>query len=374
MAITGPLHLLDDPAAEDLVLDEIPYFRSIRGGKLLSAAITRRIPVLREVAVVRLLRASILKILEHNSVDVIHAHSPALCGLGALLAAKARNLPFVYELRAFWEDAATDQNGSLLKSWKYALSRKLEEYVVHRSDAIVGIASSILEELKSRNADARKLFHVPNGVDIAKFVPLPRDNDLSATLQLGPEPVLGFVGSLYRWEGVAWLVKAVLQLQRQGTKCQLLIVGDGEEMPAVQAAVSGLDGNSSVKILGRVNHSDILRYYSLMDVLVYPRHRLRLTELVTPLKPLEAMALGKAILGSDVGGIRELVESERTGLLFKADDVTDFCRQANRLLEDSELRSSLGNRAQRQARAEKDWNILARLYFSVYEAAIQNHR
>jgi glycogen(starch) synthase len=373
MALTGPLQCMDDPNAQDLVVDGIKYIRSSRGGNLSTTFITKRVPFLRETEVVRLIRSSILKILATDSVDIIHAHSPALCGLGALLAARTKKLPFVYELRAFWEDAAVDQNKTRSTSFKYALSQALENYVVHRADAVVGIASSILEELNARGADPKKLFHVPNGVDVAKFAPTPKDSDLAVSLGLGPEPVLGFIGSLYRWEGVAWLVTAVKELQRQGTKCNLLIVGDGEEMSAVRSAVAAFGNDTSIQVLGRVNHSDIARYYSVIDVLAYPRHRVRLTDLVTPLKPLEAMALGKAVLGSDVGGIRELVESEKTGLLFKADDVADFCRKAKRLLEDPSLRNSLGHNARQATVAKKDWNVLAGRYLSVYEAAIQNH-
>jgi len=187
------------------------------------------------------------------------------------------------------------------------------------------------------------------------------------------EPVLGFIGSLYRWEGVAWLVHAVAELRRRGTACKLLIIGDGEEMPAVREAVRQLNAEDFIQVLGRVPHGEIERYYSLVDVLVYPRHSIRLTELVTPLKPLEAMALGKAILGSDVGGIRELVEPEKTGVLYRADNVEDFCVQAKRLLSQTSLQCKLGEEARKFILREKDWNVLAQRYIDVYDFAIRNH-
>jgi len=110
----------------------------------------------------------------------------------------------------------------------------------------------------------------------------------------------------------------------------------------------------------------------VVDVLVYPRHSIRLTELVTPLKPLEAMALGKAILGSDVGGIRELVESEKTGILYRADNVEDFCVQATKLLAQDNLRRNLGEEARKFILREKDWSVLARCYIDIYDFAIRN--
>lgn len=371
--LTGPLQLADDPQATDAVVEGIPYWRTPCNGLLSNWAITRRRPVLREATVVRLLRRRIIELLDREPADIIHAHSPALCGLAALQAARARNLPFVYELRAIWEDAAVDQNKTHTRSLRYIFSRKLENYVVHRADAVVGIGQSILDELAARKADPAKLFHVPNGVDPEKFSPRPRDNGLAAELGLGGELVLGFIGSLYRWEGVAWLVKAFTELRRRGIPCKLLIVGDGEEMPAIRAAVRESFSEDLIHIIGRIPHDQIERYYSVVDVLVYPRHSIRLTELVTPLKPLEAMALGKAILGSSVGGIRELVKHEATGLLFRADDIDDFCRQAGRLLRQEELRRDLGVRAREEILQEKDWKIIACRYRAVYDTAIRNH-
>ena len=372
-ALSGPLQMADDPKAIDTVVGEISYSRTPYGGKFSEWAISGRRPLLREVAVVRLIRNRILDLIKNEPVDLIHAHSPALCGLGALQAARSAKLPFVYELRAFWEDADMDQKKTLLSSLRYRLSQELENYVVHRANAVVGIAQSILDELKRRNTDPSKLFHVSNGVDTQKFTPLKRDEGLAAKLGLGSDVVLGFIGSLYRWEGVAWLVRAVAELRRRGTPCRLLIVGDGEEMPTVREAVRESNAGEFVQIVGRVPHNEIEHYYSVVDVLVYPRHSIRLTELVTPLKPLEAMALGKAVLGSDVGGIRELVQSEKTGILFRADNIDDFCEQAKRLLLQPALQRKLGEDAREFVLREKDWNVLARRYVEVYDFAIRNH-
>src|SRR6266849_231185 len=372
-ALTGPLQTVDDPNAAEAVVENITYRRTPFAGKFSEWAISRRWPGLREASVVRLIRNRILEVVKKEPVDLIHAHSPALCGLGALQAARSKGVPFVYELRAFWEDAAVDQNKTSARSLRYRLSRKLEDYVVHRADAVVGISQSIMDELKERKTDPAKLFHVPNGVDTEKFSPVTRDEKLAAKLGLDSEPVLGFIGSLYRWEGVAWLVRAVSELRRRGTACKLLIVGDGEEMPAVREAVRELNAGEFIQVLGRVPHGEIERYYSVVDVLVYPRHSIRLTELVTPLKPLEAMALGKAILGSDVGGIRELVKPEKTGVLYRADNVEDFCKQAKRLLSQTSLQRKLGQEAREFILREKDWKVLAQRYINIYDFAM-HHR
>jgi PEP-CTERM/exosortase A-associated glycosyltransferase len=370
-ALTGPLQIVDDPEPVETLVENITYSRTPYSGKFSDWAISQRKPILREAAIVWLIRNRIIELTKNETFDLIHAHSPALCGLGALQAARSKGIPFVYELRAFWEDAAVDQNKTNNRSLRYRLSQKLEDYVVHRADAVVGISQSILDELKKRKTEPEKLFHVPNGVDVDKFSPVARDEALAAKLGLGGEPVLGFIGSLYRWEGVAWLVNAVAELRRRGTACKLLIIGEGEELPAVREAVSELHAEDFVQILGRVPHDDIQRYYSVIDVLVYPRHSIRLTELVTPLKPLEAMALGKAILGSDVGGIRELVQTDKTGVLYRADNVEDFCAQAKRLLSQTSLQRKLGEGAREFILHEKDWKVLTQRYIDVYNFAMR---
>jgi glycogen synthase len=203
-ALTGPLHQLEDPGATDATIDEVSYRRTPLPPGVTWYVLDQRIPVLREMAVVRLLRERILEVLDAQSFDIVHAHSPALCGLAALQATTARKIPFVYEIRAFWEDAAIDQKKTRPQSPRYRISRQLEEYVVRRAGAVVGIARHILEDLRQRGLDPKKLFHVPNGVDAERFTSSPRDTELAAQLGLSDEPVLGFIGSLYRYEGIAW--------------------------------------------------------------------------------------------------------------------------------------------------------------------------
>jgi PEP-CTERM/exosortase A-associated glycosyltransferase len=360
---------LDDPGAIDNTIDAVSYRRTPLQGSVASLALNRRIPVLREAMVVKLLRQQILTVLDEHLFDIVHAHSPALCGLAALQAANARKVPFVYEIRAFWEDAAVDQNKTQPASPRYHVSRQLEGYVARRADSVVGIARHILDDLRSRGIAGEKLFHVPNGVDAGRFVALPRDTKLFSELRLNGDPVMGFIGSLYRYEGITWLVHAVAELRRRGMALQLLIVGQGEAMPEVQAAIREVGAQDYARAVGQVPHDQVKSYYSLMDVMVYPRRRIRLTELTTPLKPLEAMAQGKPVLASDVGGIRELVEPEIPCILFQPDDMDDFCSKAAQLLSSAFLRQQVGESGRQMVLREKDWTVLAQRYRAVYDFA-----
>ena len=368
-AITSPLHQLDDPSASDVNFEDVHYSRTPHNVGLAGLAMQSRWPVLRELAVIRILRSGIQSLLKSKTFDIVHAHSPALCGLAAAQAANSCRVPFVYELRSFWEDATADQQEKSRTTLRYLLARQLETHVVQRADAVVGIARSILRDLEARGIDPGKFFYVSNGVDTCRFVPRIKDSDLAATLGLGNCPTLGFIGTLFPWEGIAWLVRAAVSLRKTGFNFKLLIVGDGNDAEEVRKAIQQNDAGGYILFVGRVPHDKIQLYYSVIDVLVYPRLSMRLTELVTPLKPLEAMALGKAVLGSDVGGIRELIEPEVTGVLFMAGDTGDFQRQATRLLQDHEFRALLGDRARQKVTDEKDWKAIACNYESVYAMA-----
>ena len=369
-AVTGPLHQLDDKAGGDTVVDDVLYTRTPVTGGLARRSLQGRWPLLREASVVRLLRRRVIDLVQHGEFDVIHAHSPALCGLAALQAARATNLPVVYEIRAFWEDAAVDQKRTQTQALRYRATRALEDHVVRGVDAVVGIATHILQDLHGRGVASEKLFHVSNGVDAERFSPLQRNARLATELGLDGSIVFGFAGSLYHYEGISWLVRAVAELRRRGTPVKLLVLGEGEDLPAIRAAIQETASEKFVLAPGRVPHDDMQRYYSIIDVLVYPRRSNRLTELVTPLKPLEAMAQSKAVLASGVGGIRELVEHEKTGLLFKPEDVDDFCAQASRLVEQPDLRRRLGEQGRDTILRQRDWKVLARKYQDVYDYAV----
>jgi glycogen synthase len=369
VVLTGPTHQFRDPTAKDIIIDGVSYVRTPAPTGLYRRAIQQRWPIVRELAIIKLFRRSISQALDSGEFDVVHAHSPVLNGLAALQAAHARRIPFVYEIRAFWEDAAVDQDKTTARSLRYLATRRLEQYVVEHADAIVGIARSILDELSRRGIERDNLFQVPNGVDAEKFQPIPRDEALCAKLGIGEVPVLGFIGSLFYFEGVSWLVRATAELRRRGGRFKLLIVGHGDDSDAIRKAIADNDAHNFVVFVGKVPHDQVRSYYSVADVMVYPRRSIRLTELVTPLKPLEAMAQGRTVLGSDVGGIRELVDDENTGLLFSPEDVDDFCRHASRLITDADLRNRLAQRAREVVLRQKTWTKSAARYDDVYEFA-----
>jgi PEP-CTERM/exosortase A-associated glycosyltransferase len=299
--------------------------------------------------------------------DVLHAHSPALCGMAALRAARRLGIPVVYEIRAFWEDAAVGNGTGREGSLKYWLTRALENRVVAGADAVFTICHGLRDDLIARGFDGGRIGISPNGVDLALFgAPPPRDTALACDLGFGDEPMIGFIGSFYDYEGLDDLIAAMPLLRERHPGARLLLVGGGPMDDALRAQAKASPAAEAIHFTGRVPHDQVERYYSLIDVLAYPRKRSRLTELVTPLKPLEAMAQRRIVAASDVGGHRELITHGETGILFPADDPAGCAAALADLLDARAGWATMRERACDHVARDHDWARNVRRYQDVY--------
>jgi len=328
-------------------------------------------PGVREWREVCALTDRIVEIAQVWRPDVLHAHSPALCGMAALRAARRLGVPLVYEIRAFWEDAAVGNGTGTDRSMRYWLTRQLENRVVAGADAIVTICTGLKDDLAARGVAPGRITVMPNGVDLALFgTPLARDPALAETLGLGTGPVIGFLGSFYPYEGLDDLIAAMPGIVAVHPDARLLLVGGGPAEAALRAQAAASTVADAICFVGRVPHHEVDRYYALADVVCYPRKAMRLTDLVTPLKPLEAMAQGKLVAVSSVGGHRELIEHDVTGTLFAPDDPAAIAAAMNHLLAD---RSGWDHRrliARAFVERAHDWGSNAQRYLPVYQAVI----
>ena len=306
--------------------------------------------------------------------DIIHAHSPALCGMAALRVARARGIPLVYEIRAFWEDAAVENGNGRTGSLKYRLTRALENHVVAGADAVVTICQGLRGDLIARGVDARRISIMPNGVDMALFGAPPQpDPALREQLGLGTGPVIGFIGSFYDYEGLDDLIAAMPALIARHADARLLLVGGGPCTAALRAQAAASPAADAIRFVGRVPHWEVERYYALADIMAYPRKASRLTELVTPLKPLEAMAQGKLVAASDVGGHRELMTDGATGTLFAPDSPAACADALARLLDDRSGWDARRAAARLHVESDHDWARNARRYRDLYQGLLTMH-
>ena len=324
-----------------------------------------RLPVLRQVAVIIGLAVRLRQLARQARPDILHAHSPALNAIAALNAGRALGIPVVYEVRAFWEDAAADHGSSRPGGLRYRLTRALESYALHRADAVTTICDGLRRELCARGVPAHKITVIPNAVDAAAFDAV-ADPALVRSLGLDGCPVIGFIGSFYAYEGLALLLRAMPRLLTAQPALRLLLAGGGPQEAALRALAAQLGIDHAVVFAGRVPHAQVASYYQLVDICVYPRLPMRLTELVTPLKPLEAMALGRLVVASDVGGHRELVEHGKTGMLFRAGDVEALAQAILALLLAPASWPALRRQARAFVETERSWDASVIRYAPVY--------
>jgi glycogen synthase len=299
--------------------------------------------------------------------DILHAHSPVLNALAALRVAKRCRLPLIYEIRAFWEDAAVGNGTGREGSLRYRATKALESWAVKRADAVAVICEGLKGDLVARGVPADKIMVSPNGVDLELFgQPTAPDTALRAELGLAGD-VVGYVGSFYDYEGLDDLVAAMPALVAARPDAQLLLVGGGPMEEALKRQVAASPVSDRIVFVGRVPHDQVERYYGLIDVLAYPRKKMRLTDLVTPLKPLEAMAQGRLVAASDVGGHRELIEDGVTGSLFAPDSPSALAAALAALFEARETWDARRLTARAFVAAERDWATNIARYEPVYQ-------
>ncbi|MCF8707317.1 TIGR04063 family PEP-CTERM/XrtA system glycosyltransferase [Rhizorhapis sp. SPR117] len=300
--------------------------------------------------------------------DLLHAHSPVLNALAAMRVAKRHHLPLVYEIRAFWEDAAVGNGTGTEGSARYWLTRQLESRAVRAADAVAVICDGLKQDLLARGVAADKIIVSPNGVDMDMFgAPVPPDPVLRTHLGLDNADVIGFIGSFYDYEGLDDLIAAMPVLLTRRPRAKLLLVGGGPRESVLRAQAAASPVAAHIVFAGQVPHDEVEKYYSLIDILAYPRKAMRLTELVTPLKPLEAMAQGRLVAASSVGGHRELIEDGVTGTLFPPGEPWAMADALANLLDNRGMWDERRRTARAFVERDRNWSSNISRYEPVYQ-------
>lgn len=360
LQLTTPRHNPSDTPVESV--DGWSFYRTSRP----RAPFAGR-PVVSELLEMRATQKRIEAVIAETRPDIIHAHSPVLTGIPARRAARKAGLPFVYDVRGLWEDAAVDLGHTRPGGFRYRATRNLETWLLLRADGVATLCEGMRAELAARGVPADRFAVVPNAVDPGKFgVPGPRDAGLAERLGLTGRTVLGFIGSFYHYEGLDLLLAAVPAIQRAVPNAMILLVGGGPEDARLRADAQRLGVTDAVRFTGRVPHAEVQSYYDLVDFLVYPRLSMRLTELVTPLKPLEALAEGRIVIASAVGGHRELIRDGETGFLFTPDDPEALARRVADAVAAGPALDRMREAGRRFIATERTWPVCAGAYQDLY--------
>lgn len=361
--ITSAKHTLDCESEEQI--EGFHFYRTKKENSFL-----HRLPAINQLAITWDLSRRLDEVVRKEKPDVIHAHSPALNGIAAYRVAKKYGLPLVYECRAFWEDAAVNLGSCSERSFRYRITRSMESYVFRKADAITTICEGLRRDIIERGHKPEKITVIPNAVDIEKFSVDGVDTDsLEQALGVSGKTVLGFFGSFYEYEGLQQLLEAMPEIHRNQPNAHLLLVGGGPEEQHIKEQVKKLKLTDIVTLTGRVPHDDIQNYYQLTDIMVYPRLPMRLTDLVTPLKPLEAMAKRKLVIASDVGGHRELINDGATGYLFRAGSTRALAECVINAIEGKSQWPDIHECGRQYVENTRNWKRSVSFYKGAYEKA-----
>ncbi len=364
LVVTSPKHKKSSVSCEEI--KRVKYYRTFpsRFNSIFS------IPFLRELIQISKMIKKIRKICKMEKVDLVHAHSPSLNGIAAYFAVKKLGIPIVYEVRAFWEDAAVCHGTFKPNSIRYHLSKIIETKLYSRVNRVFTICESMKRDIVERGFPDEKITVIPNGVDAAKFLPSEPDDDIKLKLSLKGKIILGYIGSFYKYEGLEDLISMMKILKNERSDVKLLLIGDGPEYRKINKLISSNKLSDFIVLTGKIPHNAILKYYSVIDIFIYPRKKTRLTELVTPLKPLEAMAMGKIVIGSDVGGIRELIDHENTGIIYHSGEIMELKNNIIKILNNKTDTEKLRKNARDYVEKNRDWFKITESYIDAYRLLV----
>jgi len=303
--------------------------------------------------------------------DVLHAASDYKNARIALELREAYGIPVVYEVRGFWEDTwvsrqchgagGSGMEGSdeatLRAGDLYQRLRAEETACMRAADLVVTLGEAMRDEIVSRGIEPDRVAVVPNAVSEDFLRPLsPAAHDGFT---------VGTVTTLNPYEGLDTLLDAVRLLTGRGIPARALIVGDGPERERLRRHAEG--AGIPATFTGRVPAAEVREYHALLDVFVVPRTRDRVCQLVTPLKPVEAMASGLCVVTSEVSALAEIVKHEVTGMLTVPQDPVSLADCLECLFYSPDIRSELGAAARDWVAAGRTWRANAARYVRAYE-------
>lgn len=303
------------------------------------------------------------------NIDIIHGHSPAEFSKFGEMVSNQKNIPFVYEVRGFWEDTAVSLGLISITDREYWKRRENETSLMRKADAISTLGTSMKRELIQRGINEKKIYVIPNAVDINQFTPKPPNEEILEYLRIKNKKIISYIGSIRPLEGIEILLRAIKKLTKKLDSFMLLLIGKSSSQYRIklEKIIKNLKIEEYVKFLGQIEPEKIAKYYSISDLITIPRINTRVTRYVTPLKPLEAMAMEKVVLASDLPALRELIKPNVSGDLFKAGDPNDLANKIVKYLNNEKIRIELAKRARKYVERQFSWEKVILKYKNLYQ-------
>ena len=258
-----------------------------------------------------------------------------------------------------WEESAVASGRWKSGGLAYRRFRRMETKVLRAADSVICISETLRREAISRGVNENKISVVPNAVD-AEVVRNESDLLHEMKTKLDRKLVVGYIGSLRELEGVDLTAEAVSILNQRGADVNFFVLSSQSGQDDLRAYCDDLGIAENTDIVGPVPHDQVAPFYDLIDVFVVSRPDTRVTRLVTPLKPFEAMRSGTAVVMADLPALAEIVDDGKTGRLYPAENSQALAEIIHELLLDSELREYLGQNAASWVIANRTWQSVVK--------------
>lgn len=307
------------------------------------------------------------KLINSGQYDLVSGHSPLKNAFATYLGNRIHHLPFILVIHYSSQSMELPK-----KSVKYKIWNLIDNFVLSKADKIVVISDAIKKDLIKRGISYEKIVMLPNAVDINKFSPQPKSIKIEKKYNLNNKKIIMYLGKFQPWEQLDKLVKIFAKIKERQNNVKLLLVGDGPDRKKIEKIIKEYNLTKDVTITGFVPFSDVPKYYSVCDVFVMVRPATPHLDKTTPIKPFEAMSMGKVVISTDIGGMREIIEDGKTGFLVShsMDAIVD---KTIEVLNNPQLREEIGANARRYVKENRDWKAIINNLDDVYEEVIKKH-
>lgn len=308
----------------------------------------------------------IAEVARKEKISIIQGTSNYVNGYAALMAAKEIGVPFVYEVRGFWELTSVSKNEKFKGSEEFRLAQEVETFICQNADKVVVISEGLKNELIRRGIDKKKIIIIPNGVNLEKFKVTEINKKFKKLYKKDNVFIIGYIGSIVKYEGLERIIKSLKYLKSQGVRdIRFIVAGDGSYKEELELLSIQFGLKNEVKFLGKISHDEVSDLYSIFDLCIFPRIDSEVTRMVTPLKPLEAMAQEKIVLASNLDAMREIVKEGVNGLIFSNDE--ELSNMIREIKESKKSYESLSKNSRRWVSENRNWKIISKQYLKVYK-------
>lgn len=316
-------------------------------------------------------RTAIRAFLIRKDLDLFHSHGIFFSGICFLYKKK----PVVLTIHGY-SSQETVSHGRIKKdSFVFKVMRWIEKMVILRADAVIVVSSKLKEwVIQELNAEKQKIFVIPNGIDPEKFKPFDAS---SVRTNLGfsiNDKIIIFVKAFTEQSGIKYLIQAIPHIYKEHPEIKLLAIGGGPLSAELMKEVERLNLKNQVKLLDSVPNAKIPLYLNASDIFVFPSIPLSQAEETFGISLIEAMACGKPVIATSIGGPKEIIEGgDNVGVLIPPNDFKAISESVIKLLDHPHQAKIIGENARRYVTSKYSWDIVFEEIQKVYTYASNAH-